>query len=111
MSFFSLTPGVFDLLSYAKGDTKVDTGFSFYIRGDLHQMSIQKSFLSRYRVNIQQQGVYPAIKQIDVPKVLELIYENRVYGWWHYKDEYVALKICTKDEFDKALERQCEKNT
>lgn len=110
MSLFNTTPGVFSLLSCAVSGAKADDNFSFYLKGDLHQMSVQKSFISRYGIKVQQQGVYPAIQQVDVFKTLGLIYENRIDGWWHYKDNYVELKICTSVQFDDSLRIQCERN-
>ena len=37
---------------------------------------------------------------------LESIYLNRVPGWWHYKEKYVEVGICTAEEFDKVLGRK-----
>ena len=106
---FSMDEGVFGLLSTAQ-EAKASPEYTFYIKGDLCQMSSQGSFLKKYGFSVSQSNVYPVIKEEDVPKALRLIYESRVEGWWHYKEKYTELGICTPEEFDEALKIQCDRS-
>lgn len=72
---------------------------SFFLDGDLSQMSIQRNFLQARGFDVKQNNVYPCLKEEDVEKALKLIWDNRVEGWWHYQEKYAELKICTKEEF------------
>jgi hypothetical protein len=107
---FSMDDGVFGLLSCAVGKASAPKEYTFYLSGDLSQMSSQKVFLCNQGFDVSQSDVYPVLKEEDVPRALKLIYQNRVEGWWHYKERYVKLSICTAEEFDTALEIQCSRN-
>jgi hypothetical protein len=78
---------------------------SFFLEGDLCQMGNQKRFLIEHGIRTEQVNVYPVVKGSDLKRALTLIWENRVDGWWHYKNEYVKLEICTEEQFDKRLMR------
>lgn len=86
-------------------DNERNETYSFFLSGDLSQMSSQRSFLNRMGVETRQNNVYPCLKESDVPKALNLIWVNRVDGWWHYEDLYVKHSICTKEEFWTRLKR------
>jgi len=75
--------------------------YNFFLQGDLCQMSTQKTFLVNRGVSTKQNNVYPCLRQMDVKMALELIYTNRVEGWWHYEQKCIDLGICTKEEWDK----------
>lgn len=105
---FSMSPGVFSLLATAS-EAKAPREYTFYLSGDLCQMSSQGRFLISQGFRVSQSNVYPVLKEEDVPNALKRIYECRVEGWWHYKEKYVELKICTAEEFDTALEIQCRR--
>ena len=90
------------LTSASNGDSSKT--HTFFLNGDLSQMSIQKNFLSRRGFSIQQNDVYPCLKPEDTKEALKAIWENRIEGWWHYKDKYVELGICQKEDFDKRLQ-------
>jgi hypothetical protein len=98
---FSISNGVFNLLKSA--GSKCSEEFTFYLSGDLDQMSKQKDFLAQSGFEVSQSDVYPVLKEADKKRALELIYKHRVPGWWHYDKEYYAFGICTKEEFTKAL--------
>ncbi len=83
---------------------------TFFIDGDLLQMSEQKRFLQSRGFNVQQNNVYPCLRQEDVERALKLIWENRVEGWWHYEEKYVELGICTKEEFWARLNNSVKRN-
>lgn len=93
------------LLGSAGEEAPEEYGFS--VSGDLNQMAEQKRFLLSHGFDIRQNDVYPSIKGSDKKRALELIWNHRVAGWWHYDEKYYDLKICTKEEFDKALDIQC----
>jgi hypothetical protein len=87
-----------DLLNSAANDER-NKDYTFFLSGDLSQMSTQRSFLSSRGFDLKQNNVYPCLKEEDVEKALKLIWEQRVEGWWHYEDRYVKHGICTKEEF------------
>jgi hypothetical protein len=104
---FSIPQGVLNLLS--SRDSKASDDYSFCLSGDINQMSIQKEFLKNQRFNVAQSNVYPVLKEEDVPAALKAIFEYKVQGWWHYKEKYVELKICSSEEFDTELEILCKR--
>ena len=91
-----------ELFKAAKDDEK-NLGYTFFLNGDLSQMSNQRSFLSSKGISLKQNNVYPCLRDIDVKKALTLIWENRVDGWWHYKERYVQHEICTEEQFNNRL--------
>jgi len=89
-----------DLLNSAvKNDKNKD--YSFYLHGDLCQMSSQRSFLNSHGIVTKQNNVYPCVKECDIQKALTLIWEHRVEGWWHYRDKYVDYGIWTEEDSKK----------
>jgi hypothetical protein len=105
---FSISNGVIDLLGSANR-AEAPCVYTFYVSGDLNQMSIQKSFLINHAIDVGQRDVHPVLKECDVLQALTLIYTNKVEGWWHYQEQYIKYSICTKEEFHNALERQCSR--
>jgi hypothetical protein len=105
---FSVSDGVLGLLATAN-KAKASDEYTFYLAGDLCQMAEQDSFLKNQGFSLGRSDVYPLLKECDVFRALNLIYEYKVTGWWNYKDRYVKYNICTANEFKKALEIQCSK--
>lgn len=93
-----------DLIEAAINDEN-NQEYSFYLEGDLSQMSTQKNFLQKEGFSTKQNNVYPCLQQKDVKPALELIWKHRVEGWWHYKKKYVELGICEAADFDQRLQR------
>ena len=89
---------MYNLIESAISEEK-NEDYSFYLEGDLCQMSSQREALNSRGVQTKQNNVYPCVKECDKTKALTIIWENRVEGWWHYEDLYVKRNICTKDEF------------
>lgn len=79
--------------------------YSFFLSGDLSQMSNQRSFLSKHGFSIKQNNVYPCLRQKDIKNALTLIWQYKSDGWWHYCDDYIKHNICTKEEFNNYLHR------
>ena len=77
--------------------------YSFFLDGDLCQMSTQKKFLLSHGFDIKQNDVYPCLKPTDRKKALKLIWEQKCEGWWHYQKDYAELEICTEEEFKNAF--------
>jgi len=107
---FSMSRGVFDLLA-TSASSKASEDYKFYLSGDLCQMSSQKEFLRNRGFNVAQSNVYPVLKNEDAPAALKAIFECKIEGWWHYKEKYIELKICTSEEFDTELQIQCERKS
>lgn len=105
----SFGPGALDMLLIAKQNQSNDD-YSVYLEGDLCQMSAQKNFLMRHGISVKHNGVYPCVKPCDKKKVFQLLWDYKADGWWHYDVHYYKLEICTREEFRKALDRQCEKS-
>jgi len=95
---------MYNLLSSAIGDER-NSDFTFFLQGDLMQMSSQRSFLNSHGIETKQNNVYPCVRQCDVASALQLIWSQKAAGWWHYMDKYVEYSICTKDEFLAYLNR------
>ncbi len=95
-----------DLLESAVNKDKANSTFTFFLNGDLNQMSIQKRYLNQQGIDSQQTDVYPVIKEADVEKALKLFYENKVEGWWNYERDYVNRGICTQEQYNEKLGRK-----
>jgi hypothetical protein len=93
---------MFNLLSSAINNES-NKDYSFFLRGDLCQMTTQRSFLSNRGFDLKQNNVYPCLKQCDVKNALTAIWTYKPEGWWHYVDEYVEYDICTKEDFLNSL--------
>ena len=101
--------GVFNLIKAAADKKEAPSEFDFLLDGDLCQMSAQKEFLIDNGIEIRQQNVYPAIKNIDVGKSLTIIYQYCIPGWWNYLEHYLKYKICTKEEYNEKLDKQIKR--
>jgi hypothetical protein len=95
-----------DLLASATEDRR-DEGFKFLLsKGDLRQMSAQKSFLCSQGFAVGQVNVYPALRtEQEYIDALRKIWEFRVHGWWNYECDLLKHHICTKAEYDRELGR------
>ena len=93
---------VTDIIKSGCDDDK-NKDFTFYLDGDLCQMSAQKDFLQEKGIETQQNNVYPCVRECDKEKALSLIWEFRCKGWWHDEKQFVELGICTKEKFWKVL--------
>jgi hypothetical protein len=110
MSTFQLSasPDVLGVLNHA-GTT--DEGYHKTLSGDLGQMGEQKSYLIMMGFDVGMVDVYPALKdQENFDQAITLIYRARISGWWHYKDRLVELGVCTREEYDNALQASCERS-
>jgi hypothetical protein len=95
--------GVLSLLGHAINKEQSSSEYTFYLNGDLCQMSEQKIFLVDRGFDVGQSNVYPILKQEDVPAALKLIYDINIPGWWNYLEEYKKYKICSEKEFNNKL--------
>ncbi len=77
-----------------------NTKYSFFLSGDLLQMSTQKTFLLNKGFDVKQNNVYPCLKPTDVKKALGLIWEFKIDGWWNYEEKYIEFGISTKEELN-----------
>lgn len=107
---FSVSPGVTDLIVAGAENNRASSEYTFYLAGDLCQMSSQKSLLISRGFDVQQNNVYPVLKKSDKEDALRAIWDTKTEGWWHYEKEYVKLGICTSEEFKANLVITCEKN-
>lgn len=80
-------------------DNKRSEDLTFFLSGDLCQMSSQRNFLNSRGIQTRQNNVYPCLRQADVAEALRLIWTNKADGWWHYRDSYILHSICTGEEF------------
>ena len=104
---FTASLGALSLLGSAGNQSKETL---FTLNGDLSQMSAQEDFLRNRGMNVGRTDVYPGLHtEEDFKKALTLIWQSRVSGWWHYLRKYTEYKICTEDEFNAALNIECEK--
>lgn len=80
-------------------------GYQFTIgNGDLNQMAQIKNYLLTQGLDVGSINVYPAVKtKEDLKKGLELLWKNRVAGWWNNEHQFVTYGTCTQVEFREAL--------
>lgn len=79
----------------------------YSLQGDLCQMLAQKKAMDLYGVPYIMQDVYPTIEgDNDYKRALIIIWDDRIEGWWHYKEEYVRFGICSEEEFNTRLHKQ-----
>lgn len=77
----------------------------YFVDGDLCQMSAQQEFLRSKGYRLGFSDVYPGLyTEDDWKRALKDIWESRVEGWWHYLTHYQKYGICTKEQFDAALD-------
>ena len=68
------------------------------LQGDLNLLAIQKNFLKKNYVNVT--GNVPLhVPDEDDKRVLSLLWENKVQGWWLYKEDLIGHEICTEVEW------------
>ena len=83
----------------------------YFNQGDLNQMATQELFLRRRGYNVKQVDVYPALQtEGEYVSALRRLYDNRVIGWWCYRDQLVKYEICTLDEYRAELKKSVEHN-
>ena len=71
---------------------------TFHLRGDLRQLSHQKVALKNL-FSIEQDNVWPCLKEENVTEALSFIWNNAIDGWWHYEKDMIERNICTDNEF------------
>lgn len=106
---FGFGPGALEMLIQAKKDEK-HKDYSIWLEGDLCQMSAQNEFLIAHGISVKFNNVYPCVRPCDKKKTFQLFWDYKCDGWWHYFREYEELEICTKEEFQRALDIQCERS-
>ena len=84
-------------------DKEENKDYTFFLSGDLCQMGSQRDVLNRRGIVTKQNDVYPCVRECDVKEALQVIWETRTEGWWHYKESYVKHSICTEEEFNNRL--------
>lgn len=105
----SMSTGVASLLGSAlRGITG---SIQFSLSGDLSQMAAQERFLVGRGLSVERNDVYPGLfTGADFRKALQLLWENRIDGWWHYEAEYAKYGICDSKKFREALRISCAQN-
>lgn len=103
-----MNSGVYSLMESAAKDHDGrkghQAGFQYLLDGDLCQMSTQEEFLRSHGFDVGRCNVYPAVRtEEEFKRALRAIWENKVAGWWHYKDKYGKYGICTAEKCDAAL--------
>lgn len=93
---------VFELMQNAGKNAPKE--YNFPLRGDLVSMADQKELLVYNKFDVKLSDVYPVIKEENKKDAIELIWSNRISGWWLYETELLQFDICTKEEFQNALE-------
>jgi len=106
---FTIGKGVGSLIGAAAGGAR-SPEYTFYLDGDLCQMSAQKRLLQSRGFAVGQNDVYPCLKQEDVEAALRVIWSTRCEGWWHYQKKYAELGICDAETFRAELTAQCERD-
>lgn len=106
---------MFDLMAHALSDRDGSVGskqgYYYTFSGDLRQMSQQDDFLRVRGFDVGRINVYPAVKtEEEFKRALALIWSARCPGWWHYSSQYIQYGICTTEEFNRAMDLQCEQD-
>ncbi len=100
---FSFAPGTLDSLSHAG---RYDAEYDFIVGdGDLSQLGQQYRFLADHGLDVGRRDVYPAVRtEADKKRAMQLFWQHKVAGWWHFLGEFESLGLCTKEEFMTELE-------
>lgn len=100
---FTIAPGVGHALSGME-----DTRAYYHFFGDLNQLGQIYKALLEAGFPVVKNNVYPGFPkdQEDIYiQALDYVFKNRVTGWWNQRAQLLVYQICTKDEFDQALEQ------
>ena len=81
MGIGSMEPGLGSLFGAAISGVR-NKEYTFYLRGDMCQMSNQKSFLHRRGFDLAQNDVYPCLKEADKKAALQAIWDSKCDGWF-----------------------------
>ena len=55
-------------------------------------------------IKIFQHGVHPVIKNKDeYIKALNIIWSEKIEGWWNYKEEFLKYNVCSAQKFKEEL--------
>jgi hypothetical protein len=66
----------------------------YTLNGDLCQMSTQMQFLIENGFDVGQSGCYPYLdSKQEYDRAIKLIFENRVEGWWNYRDALPEIEL------------------
>jgi hypothetical protein len=102
MARVSIQPGVASLIGSAVSGARSED-HTFLLNGDLRQMSEQGAFLRNRGFSVEQNDVYPSLREEDVTPALRILWNEKVEGWWQYRTALVQRKICTEAQWKKAL--------
>jgi hypothetical protein len=84
----------------------------YSLNGDLNQMVVQKRYLQTECVGfviIQESSFFPLIEsESEYERALNCFWNDRVDGWWNYKDHLIKYLVCTEEEFKDVLREQVE---
>ncbi len=80
-----------------------DQANNLWIQGDLCQMGTQARFLLNRGFELEQSNVYRIVAEKDKKRALQLIWDFKIEGYWHYKTLYLEYEICTAEEFSNRL--------
>jgi hypothetical protein len=84
-----------------------------YLNGDLNQIGIQKRYLETECVGfdlVQDSGFVPGLaSQSEYERAINCFWNDKVHGWWNYKDDLIKYLVCDEDEFKTALKKSCER--
>ena len=101
--------GITELIQNAiddpEGNLGDQAGYRYvFDRGDLRQIAAQMEFLRKHGFQIGSVNAFPAVRtEEDLKKGLTLIWNNKVDGWWNYKDRFSRYGICSDADFNIAL--------
>ena len=83
----------------AKANTRSSEHTHILSGGDLRQMGVWDNFLRIKGFDVGHQDVYPALRTAEERKrALQLFWEERIDGWWHFNKDYRELGIATEEE-------------
>ena len=77
----------------------------FSMQGDLNQMGIQRSVLSKCGVPVNtSEGIPYMFESEEVfVKAMQIMWDNSVEGWWNYREYLINANICTKQGYKDKL--------
>jgi len=78
------------------------------LKGDLNQLAIQKGILERW-LEVSN-TIPPRIDDKEDEDTLNIFWDNKVAGWWNYKEEMIQLGICTEEQWLNELKLSVERN-
>ena len=70
---------------------------------DLNQMFNQRDVLTKRGISVIESGGIPMVHSSDYERSLRIIWNDKIEGWWNYRNDLISLGICTEEEYKEKI--------